>query len=156
MQSQETEIKIIRDYIQFSMVVIIFFSSLFYTALKATGVQETKAGIESLIWGIGIAFHIANYVAAGIIGQRVGNPWIRWIKVSLVVGMLAFIDPIIVGAMYSNAHLSALPANAFLISFYIAFTMPIATFTLFLAGAYWVMFKDLFLDVKKLLTRGKR
>jgi hypothetical protein len=143
MRNVEGEIKDIRDTIQFAMVVIIFFSTLMYGALKAGGVVDTNANLQAIIWGIGIAFHIANYFFSAIIIPQIGEGWMKWIKGSLVVGILAFIDPIIVGATYANKGLSWFPAHAFMVFMYIAFTMPIATFALFILGAYWYMIRDI-------------
>jgi hypothetical protein len=148
MRDAQKEIKDIRDTIQFAMVVIIFFSTLLYGALKSAGVADTNANAQSIIWGVGIAFDIANYFIVGVVAELITEYWMKWIKVSIVIGILSFIDPIIVGAAYANKTLSWFPAHLFLACMYVAFAMPIATFILFMICAYWYMLRDLWRFVR--------
>jgi hypothetical protein len=148
MEDPRREIKEIRDTIQFAMVIVIFFSAFMYGAMKAVGVTEANAELESLIWGVGVALHIGNYFLVGLFGSLISESWMKWVRGSLIVGILAFIDPIIVGSVYSNAHLSAFPANLFLVFFFIAFAMPLVTCVLLILGAYWVMIKEIWGFIK--------
>ena len=117
---------------------------------------DPNANTESIIWGVGIAFDIANYFIVGLVAELISEYWMKWIKASIVIGILSFIDPIIVGAVYANKSLSWFPANFFMAFMYVAFAMPVATFILFILCAYWYMFRDIWKVTKKILERVRK
>jgi hypothetical protein len=127
-----------------------------YGALKATGMADPNANAQSIIWGVGIAFDIANYFVVGLAAPLIGEYWMKWIKASIVIGIFAFIDPIIVGAAFANTTLSWFPAHLFMVCMYVAFAMPIATFTLFMICAYWYMLRDLLMWTRKRFKRARK
>jgi len=137
-----------RDIIQFALVIIIFFSGLVYSASKVAGATDIQAIDISLIWGIGVAFHIVNYFFVEIVAGHMGTNWLRWVTHSLVAGVLAFIYPIIIVAASSNAHLGFVGANLFYASFYIAFFMPVVTFSLMIVATYWSMIREIIQRIK--------
>ncbi len=134
-------VKEVRSKIEFSIVVAIFFSSLFYMASKASGSSDIQSNSNGLIWGIAVAVHILNYLLIDLLGGEIKKNWFAWIRASLVLGILAFVPAIIITVVYYNKALPVGYALTFEASLIAALAMPVLTFFLICGHLDWMAIK---------------
>lgn len=141
----------IRTRIQFLVTIEIFFSTLIYTFFKIAGSEEIISSTNALIWGIGVAFCILNYLSLGIVEKpkRVQLVSVRFL---VSFNILLFVLPILLLVAVTKSPLPDYYIWPFKISFLGTLVMPFLTFLVILGIQYWQEFR-LFLE---LLRRKKK
>jgi hypothetical protein len=147
-------VKEVRDKIEFTIVIAIFFSSLLYMASKAAGSNDIQANSNGLIWGIAVSIHILNYLLIDLSGKEIKRNWFRWIKASLVLGILAFIPAIFFTVVYYNKTVPLAYGWILMGSLWAVLLMPAISFLLICGHLDWMAVKNMWKMARKKLIKS--
>lgn len=124
-KSREQLVKDVRGIIQFALTVAIFFESFLVTF--------SPGNENALLWGLAVAFYIADYLLIVLVGTELSERWALWVKGSLYVGVATFMIPIALISVFANKPFSTRYAWTLTYPLGGTLAMPILTFVLIVA-----------------------
>jgi hypothetical protein len=130
----------IRDRIQFLTTVEIFFSAFLALFFKTVGSSESISNDVALIWGVGVAISIINYLAVGNIVEP-KQEQLAAVRLLISLNLLLFVPLFVLLTTVSKTPLPGYFISPFQISFWGTLVLPILTFAAIVGIQYWQGFR---------------